>query len=192
MRYLGLPLSIWQLKKMDLQFLEDKVANKLVTWEGQNITTIGCTTLVRSVTTSQVIYFITPPVVPSGTLHNVNTLERAFLWPGSDKTTRAKCKVNWEMVCCPIQYGGLGVLNTNKFARALRLHCPWFEWKEPRKMWVGTENPCNEVDLDFFYASTTIIMGNGARTPFWDSPWLLGRKPKEIAPLIYEASSRKN
>lgn len=59
-------------------------------------------------------------------------------------------------------------------------------------MWVGTENPCDEADLDFFYASTTIILGNGAKTPFWDSPWLLGRKPKEIAPLIYEASSRKN
>src|SRR3954470_1444175 len=45
MRYLGLPLSVWQLRKMYLQFLEDKVAGKLVTWEGKNITTIGCTML---------------------------------------------------------------------------------------------------------------------------------------------------
>ena len=34
--------------------------------------------------------------------------------------------------------------------------------------------------------------GNGAKTPFWDSPWLLGRKPKDIAPLIYGAFTRKN
>src|SRR3954464_3699147 len=52
-------------------------------------------------------------------------------------------------------------------------------------------NPCNDEDLDFFYACTTITVGNGAKTPFWSSPWLLGRKPQEIAPLIHEASSRK-
>jgi hypothetical protein len=35
-------------------------------------------------------------------------------------------------------------------------------------------------------------VGNGVITPFWYSLWLLGRKPKEIAPLIYEASLRTN
>ena len=191
-RYLGLPLSVWQLKKVDLQFLEDKIAGKLVTYEGQNITTIGRTTLVKSVATSQAVYFITSLVIPPGILHNINKLERAFLWSGSDKTTGAKCKVNWEMVCRPCEYGGLGVLNTDKFVRALRLRGPWFEWTTQTKLWVGLVNPCNEEDLDFFYASTTITMGNGAKTPFWDSPWLHGCKPKDVAPLVFAASSRKN
>lgn len=190
--YLGLPLSVWQLKLVDLQFLVDKVASRLRTYEGQNITTIGRAALVKSVTTSQVIYFITPLVIPPSILHSVTKFERAFLWAGSDKITGAKCKVNWEIVCRPQEYGGLGVLNTNKLARALRLRWPWYEWKEPTKMWVGMGNPCDEEDLNFFYASTTITVGNGAKTPFWDSPWLLGRKPKDIAPLIHEASSWKN
>lgn len=67
MRYLGLPLSVWQLKNVDLQCLEDKVAGKLVTWEGQKITTIGHTTLVKSMITSQVARFITPLVITLGT-----------------------------------------------------------------------------------------------------------------------------
>uniref|UniRef100_A0A8R7TRE4 Reverse transcriptase zinc-binding domain-containing protein n=1 Tax=Triticum urartu TaxID=4572 RepID=A0A8R7TRE4_TRIUA len=46
--------------------------------------------------------------------------------------------------------------------------------------------------MDFLYASTTIIWGNGAKTSFWDSPWFFGRKPWDIAPLIYDASTRKN
>ena len=54
------------------------------------------------------------------------------------------------------------------------------------------ENPCDAEDLNIFYASTTITVGNGARTPFWDSPWLLGRSPKDIAPLIFKASKRKS
>ena len=102
-------------------------------------------------------------------------------------------KVQGQLGCCQpaTRLGGLGVLNTNKFARALHLRWPWYEWKEPTKLWVGGGNLCDEDDLNFFYACTTITVGNGARTPFWDSPWLLGRKPRDIAPLIYEASSRK-
>lgn len=122
----------------------------------------------------------------------MNKLERAFLWAGTDKATGAKCKVNWDTVCQPSEYGGLGILNTEKFARALRLRWFWFEWKEPTKLWVGSGNPCDEMDKNLFYASSTIIVGNGARTPFWDSPWVQGRKSKDIALLIYEASSRIN
>ena len=191
-KYLGLPLSVWQLKKVDFQYLEDKAAGKLVTWEGQNITTIGRTTLVRSVITSQAVFSITPLIVPQSSLHSLNKIERAFLWSGSDKTTGAKCKVNWKVVCRPKEYGGLGVLDTDKFARALRLRWLWYEWTEPRRLWVGLGNPCTEEDLEFFYASTTITVGDGAKTPFWGSPWLLGRKPKDIAPLLFAASRRKN
>lgn len=52
-------------------------------------------------------------------------------------------------------------------------------------------NPCDEVDMDLFYASTSISLGNGMIASFWDSPWLNDTKPKDIAPLIYEASTRK-
>jgi hypothetical protein len=44
--------------------------------------------------------------------------------------------------------------------------------------------------MDRFFASTTITVGNGKIAPFWDSPWLNGRKPKNIDPLIYEVSTR--
>nr|XP_020200448.1 uncharacterized protein LOC109786280 [Aegilops tauschii subsp. strangulata] len=188
LKYLGLPLSVWKLKAVDFQFLVDKVASKLVPWDGQNITSIGRATLVKSVLSSQSLYFITSLIVPSGTLRNVNKLERAFLWAGTDKTTGAKCKVNWDSMCRPLGFGGLGVLNTEKFARALRLRWLWFEWKEPSKMWIGLGNPCDEMDYNLFYASTNIAVGNGARTPFWDSPWVHDQKPKDIAPLLYASS----
>jgi hypothetical protein len=45
--------------------------------------------------------------------------------------------------------------------------------------------------MDIFYTATMISLVNGEKTPFWNAPWLDGRKPKDIAPLIFESSKRK-
>lgn len=92
--------------------------SKLLTYEGQTITTIGNSALVKSVITCQAVYFIMSLVISPSTLNNVDKLERDFLWSGSDRTTIAKCKVNREVVCRPHGYGGLGVLNPDKFVHA--------------------------------------------------------------------------
>jgi hypothetical protein len=41
LRYLGLPLSIWSLRRRDFQFLEDKCIGKLPTWNGKLINMDG-------------------------------------------------------------------------------------------------------------------------------------------------------
>ena len=78
MKYLGLPLSVWKLRKVDYQYLEDKAAAKLTTWDGQNITSSGQCTLVKLVLTSQVIYHIITLNPPPSTLNNLNKIERIF------------------------------------------------------------------------------------------------------------------
>jgi hypothetical protein len=45
--------------------------------------------------------------------------------------------------------------------------------------------------MNLFYNATTISISNGKIAPFWDSPWLEGDKPKDIAPLIFEISKKK-
>jgi hypothetical protein len=87
----------------------------------------GRVSLVKSVLASQAIYHLTPLTIPTGTLKYINKLERAFVWAAKDSTTEAKCKVNWEILCCPKTYGGLGILHLGKFATALRLRWPWLE-----------------------------------------------------------------
>jgi hypothetical protein len=135
---------------------------------------------------------LTPLTIPLGTLKFINKLERAFVWAAKESTTGAKCKVNWDLVCRPKKYGGLGILHLEKFATALRLRWPWLEWKSNDKIWVGSGNPCTNKDMEIFYAATTIALGNGRKTSFWYAPWVDGKMPKDIAPKIFELCKRKN
>jgi hypothetical protein len=177
---------------VDFQHLEDKCAGKLPSWNGNLITTAGRTALLKSVSTPQATYYLTPLIVPPETLKFINKIERSFLLSAKETTIGTKCKVNWEMICRPTKLGGLGVKNLDKFATALHLRWHWLEWTDRTKIWVVYGNPCTKKDMDIFYAATTISIGNGRKTPFWDAPWLDGRKPKGIAPLIYASSQRKS
>jgi hypothetical protein len=46
--------------------------------------------------------------------------------------------------------------------------------------------------MEFFYAMTIITIGDRKTASFWQTPWLHGRKPKEIAPSIFAISTRKS
>jgi hypothetical protein len=152
----------------------------------------GRTALIKSDIASQAIYHLTPLMVPPETIKFINKIQRAFLWSAKDTTSGAKCKVNWDLVCRPKKLGGLGILHMSKFATALRLRWPWLQWKDPNKIWAGSGNPCTKEDMDIFYTATEISLGNGNKTPFWQAPWLHGRRPIDVAPLIFEISKRKN
>jgi hypothetical protein len=57
---------------------------------------------------------------------------------------------------------------------------------------VGTEIPCTEVDKQLFRASTIVTVGNGKRASFWDTPWLGGHAPRDLAPALFKLAWRKN
>jgi hypothetical protein len=156
------------------------------------MTAVGQSALVKSVLTSQAVYHLMTFFVYSGMLQAIDKIGRPFLWEGTDNAAGEKCKVNWDAMCRPKELGGLGVLHIPKFAPALRLRWPWYEWTNTSKTLVRMGNPCDAADIDLLYASMTISVGNGRRGPFWDSAWLVDQRLKIVAPLIYEASRRKN
>lgn len=58
--------------------------------------------------------------------------------------------------------------------------------------WVGTETPCSEIDKQLFRLCTAVTIGNGERARFWESAWLEGRAPRDLAPNLYKLAWRKN
>ncbi|WVZ78138.1 LOW QUALITY PROTEIN: hypothetical protein U9M48_025899 [Paspalum notatum var. saurae] len=186
-KYLGIPLTVARLKKVDFQYLLDKARNKLTNWQGRNLT-LGRLVLVKYVLSSQPVHTLSVVNVPKEVLEEFDKVRKHFLWAGNENLTGGKCKVNWPTVSRPQDLKGLGVLDIHRFARALRLRWLWRQWEDPNAPWVGLEIPCNDTDRLLFAAATRIEIEDGAKTSFWHCAWAQGRRPKDIAPDIFAAS----
>jgi hypothetical protein len=86
-KYLGLPLTITRLRRIDFQPLVDKAVSKLMVWNGKNINHTGMSTLVKAILTSQAVYCLTSLRAPKAMRKEIDNLSKSFLWAGSDKLT---------------------------------------------------------------------------------------------------------
>lgn len=191
-KYLGLPLTVKRLKRIHFQPLEDKIAAQLTPWMGKHVAAPGRMVLVKSVITAITIFYMTALNLPVEVMKKIDALRRAYLWAGCDKVTGGKCKVNWDQVCKSKLHGGLGILNLQNFAAALRLCWLWFDWQDPIRPWSGLGTPCDKNDQNIFASASKVQVGDGLRASFWESAWLDGIRPKDIAPKIYDISKKKN
>jgi hypothetical protein len=130
--YLGLPLHMRKLRKVDFIPLIDKFGVHLPGWKGKFFTSASRETLVKSVLISLPIYHMTGIQIPKWVIKRIDRFRRAFLWKGDDpdNVSPGSSLVNWSTVCMPKSLGGLGILDLNKFSRAIRLRWFWFSWKE--------------------------------------------------------------
>jgi hypothetical protein len=165
-KYLGLPLTPRRLKKLDFQPLIDKAAGKLSAWNGRNLTQAGRVCLTKLVLSSQPVYHLTALKPPLEVIQELDKIRRRFLWVGDKAISGGKCKVNWRKTTLPKELGGLGVLDLEKFARALRLRWLWQQWTSPDKVWAGTEVPCDDADKRLFAKCTHIALGDGDKANF--------------------------
>jgi hypothetical protein len=139
----------------------------------------------------QPIYYLTVLKPTKDIFRAIDKIRRRFLWAGDKALSGGNGKINWTKTTLPTEFGGLGILNLDRFATALRLRWLWHEWASPEKAWVGMEVPCTESDRLLFTACTTISISNGRRTPFWTSGWLHGLRPKDLAPLLFSKTRKK-
>lgn len=119
MRYLGLPLSVHRLRRSDFQHLEDKIAGKLVTWQGKFITAAGRATLVKSVISAQPTYHLTSWPFPKVSWRALIKLEGPSYGPAPIKSQVASARLigAWS-VAQPI-WVGWGFLTLRSFSGRL-------------------------------------------------------------------------
>jgi hypothetical protein len=179
---------VQKLRKIDVQPLLDKIGARLPGWKGRFLSSVGRETLVKMVLSSQPIYHMTVFPKLKWLIKRIDRMRRSFLWRGEtpDKVYGGHSIVNWPTSCRPKIKGGLGILDLESFARALRLCWIWFQWCQKESTWNKLELPCDGRDRDLFAASTIVTIGDGKMAKFWTSSWVQGMAPKSFAPTLFK------
>jgi hypothetical protein len=154
MTYLGLPLTLGRIKVAYVQGIIDKSRCRLAGWQGRILNPAGRRELVRSVLSAIPVYLLTSIRVARQLLEGIDKMRRRFLSAGDNEISGGKCKVAWTSVAKPVEFGRLGVIELERFSRALRLRWLWFQWTNPERPWNGTEVPIDSTDLALFSAAT--------------------------------------
>lgn len=102
-KYLGLPLHVRKLWKVEVQPLIDKIGARLPGWKGRFLSTAGRETLVKTVLSSQPIYHMTAFPEHKWLIKRIDRLRRSFLWRGEtpDKVYGGHSIINWPTTCQP-------------------------------------------------------------------------------------------
>ncbi len=78
-KYLGLPLILGRMRKVDVQHIFDKITGRITGWRGKNMGLAGRSTLVKSVLTAQPIYLLTALKTSKEALECLDKQRRRFL-----------------------------------------------------------------------------------------------------------------
>ena len=110
------------------------------------------------------------------------------------------CHVKWRRVCRPLSLGGLffskplgglGVQDIDRAGLALRLRWQWFSRTETGRAWAGLDLQFSVEERSLFFASTSMIIGNGQTALFWEDRWIGGKSVSEIAPKLYACIAKR-
>lgn len=75
----------------------------------------------------------------------------------------------------------------NLMGFALRLRWLWLSKADPTKPWADLHDTVEPKVLAMFRISTTMTVGDGKRTSFWEDKWIEGRSIAELAPSVIRA-----
>jgi hypothetical protein len=172
-RYLGIPLSIYKLKKLDEQKLIDSVVFRIPQWKGRMLNVAGRTALAKATLSAIPVHVAIAIGISSWAVEQIDKRRQAFIWCGDQIVAGEKCKVAWEMVCRPRELGGLG-MDLRRAGLALRARWEW-KWRIDQGP-SGTALPeKKERRLEaLFNAATMSTVGSGESTLFWTDNWIDG------------------
>ena len=132
--YLGLPLGATFKQKSVWNNVVEKIEKRLAGWKRTYLSKGSRLTLLKSTLSNLPTYYLSLFPVPISVAHRIEKLQRDFLWGGLENEHKYHL-LNWQQVCTPIQYGGLGIRKVAVFKKALLGKWLWRYANEPMSLW---------------------------------------------------------
>ncbi|GAA0160294.1 reverse transcriptase [Lithospermum erythrorhizon] len=139
-RYLGVPLTTWQLRASDCRRLIDNIKNKIDQWKHRHVSYAGRVTLINclvwyhellgSMSISAQCLFL-----PIEVCNEIEKHVRAFLWSGSN-LNKYKSKVAWAQVGKRKKEGGLEIKRLHEWNQACMCFHIWNLCSMKETLWV--------------------------------------------------------
>jgi hypothetical protein len=180
-KYLGLPLSVFRLSKVDLQPLVYKMAHSVPTWSVALLKKSGRLIYINAKLTAMPLYHVLSLDLPPWFFNVCNKLLRGFFWSATLQARHGHCVIVWDKICEPKDIGGLNLKILNY---ALRMHWRWLQLTDQGKPWAGLEFELDDEAKKMFKSCTRFEVGNGQRFLFWTDRWLQGCSIEDMAPNL--------
>lgn len=91
--------------------------------------------LLNAVLSTLPSYFMMVIRLPKWVIKQIDKTRRRFLWHGVNQNGSKMNLANWESVCKPKEYGGLGIIDLSAVNRALLVKWTWYWQKLEQRMW---------------------------------------------------------
>lgn len=130
--------------------------------------------------------------LPVWVMETIDRIRRGFLWKKNSNEDKGISLANWELVCKPKKFGGLGVIDIQLFNDALLLKWYWY-WCQPElRLWKSvilishrTRRKSDVPSCQFFtntlkkaiiFGDNNMIweIGDGSNIRFWQQNWGFG------------------
>ncbi|XP_019158004.1 PREDICTED: uncharacterized protein LOC109154732 [Ipomoea nil] len=190
-KYLGLPSFVGRNKKAAFAYVEEKIRQRIGSWNKKLLSQAGKEVLLKSVAQAMPTFTMGIFLLPdSVTLSIERTMNRYWWGSGTDRKIHWKA---WDKLCVPKNYGGLGFKDLRKFNLAMLRKQGWRFLTNPNtlaaKVYKARYYPNTSfVDAtigncpsycwrsimtahDIIVSGVRRRVGNGKSTLIWGHPW---------------------
>ncbi|XP_019196311.1 PREDICTED: uncharacterized protein LOC109190291 [Ipomoea nil] len=200
-KYLGLPSFVGRNKKAVFAYIEDKIRQRIGSWNKRLLTQAGKEILLKSVAQAMPTFSMSVFLLPISTCTAIERVMNRYWWgSGTERGIHWKA---WDRLCVPKKYGGMGFKDLRAFNLAMLGKQAWRLLTNPDSL-VARVYKARYYPKDTFLEATignnpsfywrSIMaakdlicggvrkrIGNGESTLIWEHPWL----QDEIDPMIH-------
>ncbi|XP_019151891.1 PREDICTED: uncharacterized protein LOC109148613 [Ipomoea nil] len=198
-KYLGLPAFIRRNKKAAFSYIEDKIRQRVVSWNKKLLSQAGKEVLLKSVAQAMPTFSMSVFLLPMGICTAIERTMNRYWW-GSGNDCGIHWKA-WDKMCIPKKHGGLGFKELHAFNYLAMLG------KQAWRLLTKPESLVSKVYKARYYPKGTFYdacvgnnpsfcwlmaahdmvcrgirrrIGNGNTTLIWDHPWLQDQHEPKI------------